>query len=366
MDNQYEHPHTEVLERLTRAGVQVWLTDTSEEDDTVRISSDCETYAVDGVPPQGAQVEAPTAITLVATPTPALSPDATAPLTRTPNEDCTGFERERQILLRLAPQLGPDPATGALGGRFECTPSGVSVGVPLSAGHSNSYSITKYATEKEARTGLDGEGEASSTFRGSPALHAVNTGNPMSQSTYDRQSLAWQRSRWVFKATSFDDTHLRIALNVFAASERMYDAAVELGLFPSGGPFATTPTATDTPVVRGSAPGVQIECIFYDGRVRPTEADEYVQIVNASRTGINLTAWRLVDGTDGTPSFRFPSYLLEPGARIRVCTDQVHSEWGGFSFGYGRPIWSNREPDEAWLYDANGQVISQISYPLGC
>ena len=250
LENQYEHPHAEVLERLTRAGVQVWLTDTREEDDTVRISSDCETYAVDGVPPQGAQVEAPTATTLVATPTPALSPNATAPLTPTLNEACAGFERERQILLRLAPQLGPEPATGALGGRFECNPGGVSVGVPLSAGHSNSFSITRYATEKEARTGLDGEGEANSTFRGSPALHAVNTGNPMSQSTYDRQSLAWQRSRWVFKATSFDDTHFRIALNVFAASELMYDAAVELGLFPSGGPFTTTPTATDTPVPR--------------------------------------------------------------------------------------------------------------------
>ena len=182
-------------------------------------------------------MEASTTLTPTSTPFPTLTPP--------PIEDCPGFELEREILLRLAPQLGRDPATGSLGGRFECNPGGVSVGLAPSAGHSNSFSITRYATEKEARTALGREGAANRTFRGSPAVHVARTGTPMSQSL--NESLAWQKSRWVFKATSFDDTHFRIALNVFIASERMYDAAVELGLFPSGGPFTITPTPTPTP-----------------------------------------------------------------------------------------------------------------------
>ena len=175
------------------------------------------------------------------TPTPTHFPT----LTPVPVQDCRGFELEREILLRLAPRLGPDPATGSLGGTFECRPDGVSVGLASAARHSNSFSITRYDTEEQARTGLGREGAANSTFRDSPAVHVSKTGSPMPQSL--QESLAWQKSRWVFKATSFDDTHFRIALNVFRASERMYDAASELGLFSGGGPFPTTPTPKPTP-----------------------------------------------------------------------------------------------------------------------
>jgi len=111
---------------------------------------------------------------------------------------------------------------------------------------------------------------------------------------------------------------------------------------------------------------VVIGCIFYDGRVPRTEADEYVEIVNVGDTPVDLKGWVLRDISDGYPSFTFPSYVLQPGQAVRVYTDAVHPEWGGFSFGYRRAVWNNREPDVAALFDPAGNEVSRKSYPPGC
>ena len=46
LDSQYGHPHREVVDRLMDRGVQLWMTDTSGEDDTVRLTSDCQTFTI--------------------------------------------------------------------------------------------------------------------------------------------------------------------------------------------------------------------------------------------------------------------------------------------------------------------------------
>jgi micrococcal nuclease len=125
-------------------------------------------------------------------------------------------------------------------------------------------------------------------------------------------------------------------------------------------------TATRTPEPWGAPAQVVIECIFYDGRVYQTEADEYVQITNMGEVVVDLAGWELVNIADGKPSFRFPSYDLGPDESLRVYTNEHHPEWGGFYFGYGRAVWNNRAPDEAALYDAQGQQVSRKSYPPGC
>lgn len=109
-----------------------------------------------------------------------------------------------------------------------------------------------------------------------------------------------------------------------------------------------------------------IECIFYDGQVPQTEADEYVQIANLGTTPAALGGWRLQDVADGTPTFTFPTYTLAAGARIRVYTNQNHPQWGGFSFGRGTAIWDNQNPDAAALFNAQGTEVSRKSYPPGC
>ena len=107
---------------------------------------------------------------------------------------------------------------------------------------------------------------------------------------------------------------------------------------------------------------VQITYIFYDGVVYRTESDEYVEITNLGDTSQDLEGWVLRDISEGYPSFTFPSYVLAPGAKVRVYTNEIHSEWGGFSFGYGKAVWNNSDPDWAALYNAQGQEVSRKSY----
>ena len=111
-----------------------------------------------------------------------------------------------------------------------------------------------------------------------------------------------------------------------------------------------------------SASNVQITYIFYDGLVTRVESDEYVEITNLGDTPKDLEGWVLKDIDEGYPSFTFPSYVLAPGESIRVYTDEVHPEWGGISFGYGKAIWNNKDPEIAALYNAQGQEVSRKSY----
>ncbi len=107
---------------------------------------------------------------------------------------------------------------------------------------------------------------------------------------------------------------------------------------------------------------VRITYIFYDGLVPRSESDEYVEITNLGDQSQDLAGWVLTDISEGHPSFTFPSYILAPGKSIRVYTNEYHSEWGGFSFEYGRAIWSNSEPDVAALYNSQGKEVSRKSY----
>ena len=125
------------------------------------------------------------------------------------------------------------------------------------------------------------------------------------------------------------------------------------------------PTPTPTPLTT-PAVGLELDCIFFDGVVPRSEADEYVQILNTGDSPVQLEGWRLRDIADGSPSFTFPSYTLSPGQRIRVYTNELHPEWGGFSFRRGSAIWNNRNPDVAGLFDPGGREVSRKSYPPGC
>ncbi|GAI05932.1 unnamed protein product [marine sediment metagenome] len=100
----------------------------------------------------------------------------------------------------------------------------------------------------------------------------------------------------------------------------------------------------------------------YDGVVPTVESDEYVEITNLGTAPVNLQGWRLIDADEGYPEFLFPSYVLEPGKSIRVYTNEIHPEYGGFSFGYGKAIWNNTDPDVAVLYDSQGNEVSRRSY----
>ncbi len=132
---------------------------------------------------------------------------------------------------------------------------------------------------------------------------------------------------------------------------------------------APTPTQHLTPTITPSpatGTGPVIECVFFDGLVRSTEADEYVQVLNQGASAIDLAGWRLVDRSDGSPEFTFPPYQLQPLASARVYTNEVHPESGGFSFQRKSSIWNNSDPDEAALIDPSGTIVSTYLYPPSC
>ena len=55
-DSQYGHPHAEVVARYLAAGAQAVYTDSTPDDDTAVLTSDCQTYAVSGRAVGGAAV----------------------------------------------------------------------------------------------------------------------------------------------------------------------------------------------------------------------------------------------------------------------------------------------------------------------
>jgi len=125
----------------------------------------------------------------------------------------------------------------------------------------------------------------------------------------------------------------------------------------------TTPTLTPSPSSPPStSTNVKITKIFYNGLVPRTESDEYVEMANLGSEPVDLKGWVLKDVSDGRPSFTFPSYVLQPGNSIRVYTNEIHAEYGGFSFGSGTAVWNNSNPDTAALYNAQGQEVSRKSY----
>jgi competence protein ComEC len=128
---------------------------------------------------------------------------------------------------------------------------------------------------------------------------------------------------------------------------------------PSEKPEQPTPTPTPEPE---KAVSVQITRIFYDGQVPRVESDEYVEISNLGTEQVNLAGWVLKDISEGYPSFTFPSYILQPGKSVRVYTDEIHPESGGFSFGYGKAVWNNTTADTAALFNTEGQEVSRKSY----
>ena len=97
-----------------------------------------------------------------------------------------------------------------------------------------------------------------------------------------------------------------------------------------------------------------------------SESDEYVQISNAGQAPQEMLGWLLRDRDDERQEFVFPAWTLNPGDVVRVYTNEVHPQWGGFSFGRGTAIWHNEDPDRADLYDEKGVLVSSKTYPPGC
>ncbi|MEE1739819.1 lamin tail domain-containing protein [Streptomyces sp. BE147] len=115
---------------------------------------------------------------------------------------------------------------------------------------------------------------------------------------------------------------------------------------------------------RVGRPDVVIADVRSKGQVKRTQADEYVEIVNQGTASADISGWTLFADDPGQ-NFTFPpATVLQPGQRIRIHTNEVHPEWGGFTYGSGRPLW-NDKGDTAHLRDADDAVVSDYSYGAG-
>ena len=157
----------------------------------------------------------------IPTPTPFKTEFPSAP-------ECPGFETEREIILRTTRE--PRPIILYESG---CGTNGFSANRSLPPGHTYGISISACGTAEEARAAL---GAPNSTFHNFPAVHGFKARDPVGS-----ESFAGQSSRWVFRASRSDDTSIGPS-RVHTDSERMYDAAVELGL------ITTAPTPSGLPI----------------------------------------------------------------------------------------------------------------------
>ena len=121
-------------------------------------------------------------------------------------------------------------------------------------------------------------------------------------------------------------------------------------------PSTATPSSTSAPIV--------ISDVNYDGKVPTTESDEYVVLTNTSKNPLDVSGYYLYVATSGSQgaTFTFPKdSIIKPGSSVRVYTNEIHKETGGYSFGSGKAIWNNKG-GLAVLRDAKGGKLGEFKY----
>ncbi|HZW02631.1 MAG TPA: lamin tail domain-containing protein [Anaerolineaceae bacterium] len=135
---------------------------------------------------------------------------------------------------------------------------------------------------------------------------------------------------------------------------------VYLPLIVKSDPALPTQTPAPTLPPISSTGRIDIEHIFFDGVAGTAEPDEYVQIRNRDDHAVQMQGWKLSDAAGHV--FTFPSHVMQPNQACRIYTNQVHSDWCGFSYGSGSAIWNN-SGDTATLRNGQGTVVDSYSYP---
>lgn len=99
---------------------------------------------------------------------------------------------------------------------------------------------------------------------------------------------------------------------------------------------------------------VIISYIAYTSDYSAEGYGEYIEIKNTGGEDKDITSWTVSDG-DGN-NFVFPSYILTPGATVRITTNS-----GRFVFNSNSPVWL-RVGEPGYLKDASGRLVDVYSY----
>lgn len=115
------------------------------------------------------------------------------------------------------------------------------------------------------------------------------------------------------------------------------------------------------PALATDKPCVVIAHVQFKGQVKRSQSDEYVELRNTGTGSADLSGYRINAGDSGQDFVFPPGTVLQSNQGLRVYTNQVHKESGGFSFGSGRALW-NDDGDEALLYDPAGALVHRYGY----
>ena len=105
---------------------------------------------------------------------------------------------------------------------------------------------------------------------------------------------------------------------------------------------------------------IAITQIFFDGKEKYTELDEYVEVANLDRYWIDLSGWKLIAGNNAEYIFPLGS-KLKPNSKLRVYTNYLDEVTGGYSFESNKAIWNNKS-GLGTLKDYRGETVSEYSY----
>lgn len=105
---------------------------------------------------------------------------------------------------------------------------------------------------------------------------------------------------------------------------------------------------------------IVISHINFDGTEGRAEADEYIEITNIGGTPADLSGWTVNAGKQ--QDFVFPEgTVLLPKGSLKVYTNKIEPESGGFSFERKSAIWNNAG-DCGRLYDPNQKLVVEYCY----
>ena len=134
----------------------------------------------------------------------------------------------------------------------------------------------------------------------------------------------------------------------------------------------TVAASTETKAAPKAAPtkaaqkptSISIAEINFDGKVKKTESDEYVVIQNSSKDAIDVSGYIVYPATTGNQgsTFSFPKgSTIKPNSSVRVYTNEIHKETGGYSWSSGKALWSN-SGGLAVLKDDKGIKLGELKY----
>ena len=122
------------------------------------------------------------------------------------------------------------------------------------------------------------------------------------------------------------------------------------------------PKPVDPDIIITAVADVYMSNLVYKGQVKRTQSDEYVELTNRGNKAADIAGWKITSAGSAKQWFIFPAgSILDAGKSLRVYTNEVHPETGGYSFASKTAIW-NDAGDELNLFNAKGENVATLTY----